>query len=364
MKAVNEDGSLKAEEDSDRQRPSPRCTGIMERLATHLARQLARHADAIGLGATRPWLVGFSHGPDSTVLLTLLARQARTKPLPPIVAVHVDHGLRQESASEARTAERFCRSLHIPCRVVRVVCNGETTARRERYAAFSTIAAEMGARAVLLGHHKDDQVETVLMRIIRGTGPLGLAGIPALRALGEARVFRPLLQVPRRAIEVARRALAVPAIEDPTNSDPSQTLRNRVRHELLPRLREQDPDDERVLALARAARRLRAAVDGELAGIDYAREPGVVRLPLSALATLSPWAGETLLARALQDLDRAVPPRRHLARLLALRDARVQARVEARHSWFAVRERDAVTLRSPTPPRGLAEGLADEDAHA
>src|SRR5262249_34907279 len=133
----------------------------------------------------------------------------------------------------------------------------EDAARRARLAALERIADEVGARWILLGHTASDQAETVLARLLRGAGPVGLAGIPAARG----RVLRPLLAVSRAEVlaYVEERGLA-PA-RDPMNEDRA-FLRSRVRHDLLPLLRRENPNlDEALNRTARAMREVSEALD-------------------------------------------------------------------------------------------------------
>jgi len=191
-----------------------------------------------GEASGAPVVVAFSGGLDSTVLL-----DAAVHLLGPgrCIAVHVHHGLQPAAddwpvhcaAEAARQGARFrgVRLTGTPARGESV----ERWARDARYAALAEAARQAGALAILTAHHADDQCETLLMRIGRGTGPDGLVGIRRETAFGGIRVIRPLLDVPRDRIEQHARERGLSWVEDPTNTDTAYT-RNRIRHALMPAL--------------------------------------------------------------------------------------------------------------------------------
>lgn len=167
-----------------------------------------------------------------------------------IVAVHVNHQLRGE-ASEADQAyvETCCREWGIPCDIRRVDVsarlrerggNLQDVARRLRYAAFREAAVKAGADKLALAHQADDQVETVLMRFLRGTGIGGLAGIPLSRPWNGMVLVRPLLPFFREEIEAYCREEGLKPRRDESNDSPAYT-RNRLRHRLIPQLAEFNP---------------------------------------------------------------------------------------------------------------------------
>lgn len=204
-------------------------------------------------------VLGCSGGSDSLALLAL-AHQVNAQPQLQLALhpVYVDHGLRAESTREAHdlqayVAERFGLALEIVPVVVRATAgmSVEMAARSARHRALETIRQRLNATHIALGHQADDQVETVLMRILTGTGVSGLAGIQAQ----SGRILHPLLSFSRAELRayLVRRNLSW--IEDPSNQD-SKFLRNRLRLEVLPYLRQQvNPNvDRAVLALAEQAR--------------------------------------------------------------------------------------------------------------
>jgi tRNA(Ile)-lysidine synthase len=201
-------------------------------------------------------IVAVSGGPDSTALMHALAHLAPRLGIALEVAT-VDHGLRPEARAEAELVRAHARALGLPWHGLRVDVAAarrgraslQDAARRERLGALEELAARRGAR-VALAHQADDQAETVLFRVVRGTGLVGLAGIPYRRGP----FVRPLLDVPRAEVAryVARHAL--PVVDDPSNADP-RFARSRVRHRLLPALAAENPRvREALVALAAAAR--------------------------------------------------------------------------------------------------------------
>lgn len=201
-----------------------------------------RIADWLAGGLGADWLVAVSGGCDSVGLLLALRRLAPSLGLRLTVA-HLNHNLRGEQArDDARFVERLGESLDLPVVVGQWrpsrPAHFEADARAGRYAWLLETAKARGASVVAVGHHRDDQAETVLHRILRGTGPRGLAGIPPIRPLApdhSITLVRPLLDVPRREIEEELARIGQNFRHDPTNADPAYT-RSRIRTELLPQL--------------------------------------------------------------------------------------------------------------------------------
>jgi tRNA(Ile)-lysidine synthase len=211
-------------------------------------------------------VVAVSGGGDSVGLLRVLHELAPGAGLRLSVA-HLDHGVRGEAArADAALAAELAGALGLPFdagqwRPERAG-HFEADARRARYAWLAAVARARGAAVVAVGHTRDDQAETILHRILRGTGPHGLAGMPRIRTLpGEPPVHlvRPLLEVSRGAIREYLAELGQPFLEDETNADPART-RARIRLDLLPKLAvEYNPNVAEALvrlgALAASARR-------------------------------------------------------------------------------------------------------------
>jgi tRNA(Ile)-lysidine synthase len=300
----------------------------------------------------RPWLVGFSHGPDSTLLLTLAEEHCARVGLPDPIAVHIDHAWRPESRAEAEQARGFAAGLGLEFCCERLPgARSEAEARELRLAAFAR-AAEAEAHpsetppTVLLGQHLDDQRETVLFRLLRGTGPLGLAGMRPEAHVRGLRIARPLLELPRDAILRELQERELPYVQDPSNLDPGHNARSRIRHQVLPRWRQRDPDYRLLDALQRQAAALRHSVEIEMQGCEDELGRCPAQLPLELLARVSPWCEERLYARRLRELGHEAPPRRHLLRLRALRELSPGRRVEARGRWRVLRERVALRFEN------------------
>ena len=205
-------------------------------------------------------LVAFSGGPDSTALLASLGNFGLRHGFE-VQAVHVDHGLDPGSTRRADAAQALSKRLRVPFHPLRLEGGPQTgesleaAARRRRYRALENLRKKLGARYVATAHHRDDQAETVALRLAFGSGLSGLEGIRPVHG----RVIRPLLEVPRKALlkELHRRRLS--AIEDPTNRDLSRP-RNLLRHRILPFLETSEPKlREGFAALAAASRRARQA---------------------------------------------------------------------------------------------------------
>lgn len=218
-------------------------------------------------------LVAVSGGPDSAALLDLLAEAAGEFDLDLTVG-HVDHGVHPASAVVAGQVKELAQSYGVAVLERRLALGSgatETIARAARYRALEAMRREAGADWIVTAHHADDQAETVLMRLMRGSGPAGLAGMAARRG----RIVRPLL--PFRRAELARHVLTLfhSPWDDPANADPAH-LRSWLRHCVLPLLDERLPDvTDRLIQAAERARVDRAGWDGLLnllPDLDYRAE--------------------------------------------------------------------------------------------
>lgn len=214
-----------------------------DRLLDTCARQLSRYENVV---AERPVLAAVSGGVDSTVLLHALARlrdQGRLSGT--LCCAHVDHGVRPDSRANAAHVVERCERLGVAVAVRRLPFAAgdrpsEDALRVARYAALCDAAREFGAGLLVTAHHADDNLETVLFRMLRGTGPRGLAGIPDARWVGRGEqrllLVRPLLRTRRATLEGVLQQLGEAAFEDRTNDDPSYA-RNRLRLETIPALK-------------------------------------------------------------------------------------------------------------------------------
>jgi len=279
------------------------------------------------------WRVALSGGLDSTVLLHLLARLREREALPPLSAVHVHHGLQAVADTWPAHCQSFCDELGVPLRIERVQVDGgaslERAAREARYAAF---ARQMGAGEILLtGQHRDDQAETLLFRLLRGAGVLGLAGMPAARRIAEGWLVRPLLQVSRAQLEAYARQHDLRWVEDPSNAD-TGLARNFLRREVLPALARHWP--QAGASLARTAEHMREAEQllAELAEQDLAAARGsgafdwlgLPSVQLQPLIALSEARQRNALRHWLAPYTR-MPDSEHWAGWRDLRDAVVDA---------------------------------------
>ncbi|MBM4118634.1 tRNA lysidine(34) synthetase TilS, partial [bacterium] len=270
-------------------------------------------------------LLACSGGSDSTALAALVAAAAPALDLVPILA-HCDHGLREGSATEAEAVRalgaRLGLAVHALTLAIPAEGNREAAARRARYAALGQLAARIGACALLTGHTADDQAETLWLWLLRGTGPTGLAPLPASRPLRPGSplpVLRPLLGFRREELRGYLRERGIPWLEDPSNADLA-LRRNRVRHSLLPGLAADygiDPTAN-ALRLGEQMAELLAFLDGELA----ARGLGEEALAANAwsqplLASLPPVLARRFLSQALarRGILRSAPLERVLPRL-------------------------------------------------
>ncbi|HEX4407092.1 MAG TPA: tRNA lysidine(34) synthetase TilS [Polyangia bacterium] len=224
-------------------------------------------------------LVAVSGGPDSMALLHALWELAPRLDVRLEVAT-IDHGMRAEARAEGELVRARAAALELPWHGLRVDVAGarrgraslQDAARRVRLAALEELAARRGSSRVALGHQADDQAETVLFRVVRGTGLPGLAGIPYARAP----FIRPLLDVTRAEVARYLKRRSIPFVDDPSNADP-RFARARLRHRLLPLLAEENPRvREALVALAAAARNAGASRVDALPGDIGRRAAGVV----------------------------------------------------------------------------------------
>jgi len=265
-------------------------------------------------------LVGFSGGLDSTVLLHALCRL-----LPPhkIHALHVNHGLSPNAAAWQAHCERACHSLGVRLKVEKVVVAAagkglEEAAREQRYRAFARHLGDGGL--LLLAHHRDDQVETVLFRLLRGSGPRGLAGMPVRRPLGRGELLRPLLATGREALGAWASAEGLDWIDDESNAGTAFD-RNFLRHQVLPPLVARWPDlDRRILRSAGdcgdSDQLLREVGAEDLLRLGERSERLGWSIPVAGLCELSPRRRANLLRTWVARHGLPLPGHRQLAAVL------------------------------------------------
>lgn len=300
-------------------------------------------------GQPQKFAVAFSGGLDSTVLLAALCRFS---PRPHLRALHVDHGLHPDS----NAWERFCRaaatalgvgyaSLRRPVQPVPGE-SLEAQARQVRYRALANLVAP--GETLLTAHHADDQLETVMMRLLRGTGVKGLRGIAGLQPFGSGYLARPLLGVTREEILAAAQAWGLEWIEDPSNRD-SRFDRNYVRAELVPRITARWPAAARTVGRAASQMAEAQQILDEVALADATDDPGRIDCP--ALRDLSPARRRNLLRHCLVRLGLPVPDTRQMGSLLeALEVRRRDARTRVQWPGGEARiYRDRLYLLEPLP---------------
>ena len=260
-------------------------------------------------------LLALSGGADSTALLCLFLEIRHQLDLELAVA-HLNHGLRgRESEADAEFVRSLAADRQLPCIVEKLPPperprrgNAEAWAREQRYRFLQRIGDSLGARRIALGHTRNDQAETVLLRLLRGSGSLGLAAIPVSRG---DRFIRPLLSIEREDLRTYLRSRGVGWREDASNRD-LRFSRNRVRHELIPRL-EKAFHPGIVEVLARTAENLRGDAEsldwlvGELAGRQADRSEGRISWRRSWLNTLPPGLRSHLVRHAVATLDPGKP---------------------------------------------------------
>jgi len=236
-----------------------------------------------GLENLRGLVLAVSGGPDSIALLVLAARWAkRRKRAPKLVAVTVDHGLRAQARREAAAVKRLARRLGVTHRTLRwrgkkPKSGLQEAARMARYRLLAQAAERAGYAHILTAHTLDDQAETVLFRLARGSGLVGLAGMAHASPLpigGAGAIFlvRPLLGIPKTRLIATLKVARVPYSEDPTNRDPRFT-RARLRT-LMPALAREGLDARGLARLAGRMRRAESTVEFAVTAARDALAPG------------------------------------------------------------------------------------------
>lgn len=268
-------------------RTSPSAERLDDRLIAEVSRRLA--------GEVRPAAivtVALSGGIDSVVLLDMLRRIADRYPFT-LRALHVNHGLSDNADRWERFCRRHCERRHVEFTSVRLALardapSVEARAREQRYRAF----ASCGAEVIALAHHRDDQAETVLLRLLRGAGVRGLGGMPATRVLAGGagapplRLVRPLLGASRAEIERYARRRRLRWVDDESNAN-ERFARNFIRARVVPMLERRFPGSTQ--SLARGAEHLAAAAEllDTLARIDLDAVAHDRKLDIGALLALS-----------------------------------------------------------------------------
>lgn len=315
-------------------------------LRAHLAARLAE----AGVGADAV-LVAVSGGPDSMVLLHLLAELAPRRGLTLTVG-HVDHGIDPRSGAVAERVRAAAARLGIPV-LQRSLGLGsaanETRARTARYAALTALRREAGARWIVTAHHADDQAETVLLRVLRGSGPAGLAAM----ALRRGHLIRPLLDVPRAVLAAFLEERGLDAWDDPANRDPRHD-RSWLRTVIMPALTARRVDTPALLgrtaALAAADRTAWDTLLDAWPDLETRAEPGGCSVAVAPLLRYDSALGSALV-RALGRRAGVTIGSVRAARVLAwLPNAQSGGWVSVGGGSRATRQHDRLHVTRPAAP--------------
>ena len=220
------------------------------------------------LASRRAVLLAVSGRPDSTALLFLAAEQAKRAGAPALFAATVDHGLRPKSADEAAQVGTLAAKLGVAHATLKwegakPATRLQERAREARYALLIAHAKDIGAEAIVTAHHLDDQAETVLMRLARGSGVAGLAGIPAESEREGVKILRPLLDLAKAELVAVCEDAGLAYISDPSNEN-VRFFRTRLRKILA----EEGLDASALARLARRAEQVEAALVSQTAAAE------------------------------------------------------------------------------------------------
>ena len=269
----------------------------------HFQQQIAR------VDSVHRWLIAHSGGLDSQVLLSLAARHL---PAGKLQVIHINHQLQAEAPQWSVFSEAQAKVLGLSHRTIAVSVskNSENSARDARYQAFEALLQP--GDCLLMGHHADDQAETLLFRLLRGAGLTGLSGIPERRSLGPGRIFRPLLQQPRAVLESWAQVQGLEWVEDPSNQTADYD-RNYLRLQVMPLLAQRWPGFERrwgqtARVMAESESLLNEYLDRDLKPMmGAAMQLEVALLPLDAVrrsAILRRWLQRKGVAVSRAQLER------------------------------------------------------------
>lgn len=301
--------------------------------------------------------VALSGGRDSIVLLDVAAAvgaAARCE----LVALHVHHGLSPHADEWMRFCGDACaaRGIRLAARRVEVArgprISLEAAARGARYTALDALAREQRATAVLLAHHADDQAETVLLQLLRGAGPRGLAAMPAARVDSGLWWLRPFLGLPRATIEAYALRHALRYVDDASNADPRHR-RNALRASVVPALRALAPGYPQTLVRAATHQAEAASLLDELAALDARSACDGATLDCAALRALDAPRARNLLRWFVREQGLPAPSAARLAEMLRqATGAGADARIAIAHAGAELgvhRGRLALHRRAPEP---------------
>jgi tRNA(Ile)-lysidine synthase len=322
------------------------------------------------LEVSRFALVAVSGGPDSTALLLMAAEWAARRGTTRIAAATVDHGLRPESAAEAQGVEELCEGLGVPHHIL--VWTGakpstrlQERAREARYRMLTEKVRTIGADMVVTAHHADDQAETVLFRLMRGSGIAGLRGMEPMSRRDGVTIARPLLGVGKSALVAFARARGAAFVDDPSNAE-LRFARPRLRA-LIAGLASEGLDAEGLARLARRAAeadealaRMTAEVETRLGGDGATNARVLFEAPIAIVQRI---LARRIAAAGGRDSSR-VGLEKIEALVLRLRDASIEGRALKANVGGAVARLDARGKLefSPEPARRTAAAMAGRDA--
>lgn len=303
-------------------------------------------------------LIGLSGGVDSVVLLHLLKQLSSQRGFT-LTAAHLDHSIRPESGEDARFVNELCQEWGVSLTTERCDVPGlakdkklslEMAAREARREFLLRTAEKKGADFIVLAHHRDDQAETFLIRLLRGSGLSGLAGMPPRRE----KWLRPLLGVSRQQVLQYAQEQSLRWVEDLSNQD-LRYLRNRVRHQLLPQLREYNPRLEERLDLLCRQQQVEEdfwskLIEQALPGLVLSRDDGL-RLSRPGLLQLHPALRMRILRETIGSLrgDLQGVAETHLAAVEQLLNGeQSQASLDLPGIWVA-RRYEQLWLRLSAP---------------
>jgi tRNA(Ile)-lysidine synthase len=316
-------------------------------------------------------LVAVSGGVDSVVLLHVLQTLKKELKLSLAVA-HFDHGIRPDSAQDAAFVKRLARSLKLRCYTERADVPAyakahklslEVAARQLRYQFLEQTAQAHKFNKIALGHTLNDQAETLLMRLLRGCGLDGLAGIPPVRSTQNCHYIRPLIECTREQIEAFAQAQKLRWREDPTNTD-TTILRNRIRHELIPLLKEYNPNLLEALGrtarvLAQAAQHLEREATHALEELLCEKKAHELVLDFKEFLKLPEYLQTLVLRHALFTLDCEVEAA-HIEAVLTWARRRGAGELHLPAGVRVLRRHDRLIINNPSPVvtsgRGVGRG--------
>ncbi len=279
--------------------------------------------DGIGAIAARTrrrgLAIAYSGGLDSTVLLDIVAAAADALPLR---ALHVEHGLQGEQPEWAECVRRNCSARSVPLAVLDAELQprpGESVEAEAREARYTALAGALAADELLLvAQHRDDQAETLMLQLLRGAGPAGLAAMPALAPLGQGLLARPLLDCDAAEVAAYASEHALEWFDDPSNAS-ERFDRNYLRRQVMPLLRERWPGVGATLARSAAWQADADRLATTLGAIDARGLTGRPdRLPTAALAALEPGRLRNLLRYLCRAAGLATPDARRIDALCGL----------------------------------------------